>query len=84
MADDGALNLRLPQGVAEGLARMAAHRNRTPSELVADAVVAMVRGDEAVRAGIERGLADMRAGRLVPHDEAMDELDAAVEAAVRR
>jgi predicted transcriptional regulator len=28
--------------------------------------------------GIERGLADMKAGRLVPHDEAMARLEATI------
>lgn len=31
--------------------------------------------------GIKRGLADVEAGRLVPHDEAMAEVHAAIEAA---
>lgn len=35
-------------------------------------------------AGIERGLADMAAGRTVPHDEAMAEVRATIEKAARR
>ncbi|MFD1960620.1 hypothetical protein ACFSHP_19405 [Novosphingobium panipatense] len=31
--------------------------------------------------GIQRGLADMEAGRVTPHKEAMDRIDAAIEAA---
>ncbi len=35
-----------------------------------------------IAAGINGGLNDMFAGRLVPHDEAMAELDAAIERVV--
>lgn len=33
---------------------------------------------------IKRGLADVAAGRVVPHDEAMAEIYAAIKQAVRR
>jgi predicted transcriptional regulator len=33
-----------------------------------------------IRSGIQTGLADMKAGRTMPHDEAMERLEAAVAA----
>jgi predicted transcriptional regulator len=33
--------------------------------------------------GVLRGLEDMRAGRIVPHAEAMDEIDAVIEKIAR-
>lgn len=40
-------------------------------------------GERDVPAGVERGFADLRAGRLVDHEAAMDELDEAIEQATR-
>jgi predicted transcriptional regulator len=34
--------------------------------------------------GTRRGLADVEAGRVISHEEAMAELDAAIEAAIQR
>ncbi|TIP97237.1 MAG: CopG family transcriptional regulator, partial [Mesorhizobium sp.] len=34
--------------------------------------------------GIKRGMADAAAGRVVPHDEAMAEIDAIIEASEAR
>jgi predicted transcriptional regulator len=41
-------------------------------------VASYVERESHILDGIARGLADMKAARLVPHDEAMDELDAAI------
>jgi predicted transcriptional regulator len=44
---------------------------------------AETRGSGIVQ-GIKRGLADLKAGRLVPHEQAMAELDAMIAKAARR
>ena len=46
-----------------------------------DAVADFGTRDPNIVRGIERGLEDMRAGRLVPHDRAMARLEAAIAAA---
>jgi predicted transcriptional regulator len=40
--------------------------------------------EREVLEGIRRGLADVEAGRVVSHEEAMAQLDAAIEAASQR
>ena len=45
---------------------------RTPDQIRNDA------RERSIIAGIERGLADMKAGNTVPHDVAMAELDALI------
>ena len=65
--NDGAILKReLEQGLASGISA------RTPEQIRAAA-----RGRSIIE-GIERGLADLRAGNTVPHDVAMAELDALI------
>lgn len=75
--------VRLEPKLKEQLARLSASTKRTRSFLAAEAIAAYVARETEIIDGIHRGLADVRAGRLVPHDEAMAELDAAIEAAAR-
>jgi predicted transcriptional regulator len=57
-------------------------RTRQPAAaLAAEAVASYSERESHILDGVARGLADMKAGRLVPHDEAMDELDAAISLA---
>ena len=84
MADDGALVIRLPGELNARLAGIAARRRQTPSELAAETLADLVRHEDEIVAGIHRGLADMKAGRVVEHEAAMDEVDAVIEAAARR
>ncbi len=49
--------------------------------LAAEAVESYVNRELRIIEGIQRGLADMEAGRVTPHKEAMDRIDAAIEAA---
>ncbi len=79
MTDSTTLTVRLKSQVKDRLALLSASTNRTSSFLAAEAIASYVDRELRIIAGIERGLADMRAGNLVPHDEAMDELDAAIE-----
>ncbi len=78
------LTVRLkPAVVKQQLGRLADATRRTKSFLAAEAIAAYVTREADILAGIERGLDDMRAGRLVPHDEAMARLDATVPTAER-
>lgn len=64
------LTIRLTPEVKEQLGRLADTTHRTKSFLAAEAIATYVARETAIIEGIERGLADMAAGRLVPHDEA--------------
>jgi predicted transcriptional regulator len=71
----GVLKLELPQQAEDGLARLAA-RAGIPAEAVAsEALEHFVAEELAIIEGIERGLEDMRQGRLVSHDEVMRDID---------
>ena len=83
MPSSTTLTVRLKPEIKERLAQLSASTSRSRAFLAAEAIEAYVVRESERIAGIERGLADMRAGRVVPHEEAMDELDAAIEEAAR-
>ena len=72
------LTVRLDDDVKERLGRLASHTRRTRSFLAAEAIEAYVAREIEIVEGIERGRADVAAGRVVPHDEAMAELEAVI------
>lgn len=74
------MTIRLEPEVEEKLARLAEDRRRSPSRLAAEAVALYVDRELDVVEGIRRGLADIEAGRLVGHEDAMAELDAVIAA----
>lgn len=65
------LSIRVPTEVSEKLARLAKGTRRSRSYLAAEAVAAYVERELAIIDGIHEGLADMAAGRTVPHDAVM-------------
>ena len=77
------LTIRLTPEVKEQLGRLADTTHRTKSFLAAEAIAKYVARETEIIEGIERGLADIAAGRLVPHDEAMARLEATIVAAER-
>jgi predicted transcriptional regulator len=83
MADSTTITIRLKPQVKEQLARLSKSTNRTRSYLAAEAIEAYVTRESEILEGIGRGLDDLKANRLVPHDDAMAELDAAIEDAGR-
>ncbi|MEE3624661.1 CopG family ribbon-helix-helix protein [Nitrospirillum sp. BR 11752] len=83
MSNSTTLTVRLKPEVKDQLALLSAQTNRTRSYLAAEAIAGYVEREIALVEGIQRGLADIEAGRLVPHDEAMNELDAAIEDVAR-
>lgn len=68
------VTVRLPEDVETQLAELAGHTRRSKSFLAREAITAYVERELEIVAGIKRGLADMEAGRVVPHDEAMRSL----------
>ena len=78
------LTIRLTAEVKDQLGRLADATQRTKSFLAAEAIADYVARESEIISGIERGLADMKAGRLVPHDVAMQRLEATVAKAARK
>lgn len=65
------LSLRLSAKTKSKLATLARHTRRTSSFLANEAITAYVEHELAIVEGIERGLADMQAGRVTSHIDAM-------------
>jgi predicted transcriptional regulator len=63
------------------LDRLAGATNRTASVVAEDAIADYVAREAEIVGGIERGLADLKSGRLIPHNEAMERLEATIAAA---
>ena len=72
------MTIRLDPALKDRLGRLADGTRRSRSFLAAEAVAAYVDRELAVIEGVERGLADARAGRTVSHEDAMARLDAAI------
>ena len=72
------MTIRVPVEVRDKLARLASGTRRSKSYLAAVAVAAYVDRELSIIEGIEQGLADVAAGCTVPHDVAMQALDAAI------
>jgi len=77
------LTVRRTPAVKQELDRLADATHRARLFLAAEAIAVYVAHEAEIIAGIERGLDDVRAERLVPHEEAMARLEATVAAAER-
>jgi predicted transcriptional regulator len=75
------MTIRLTVDLKEKLERLAQGSRRSRSFLAAEAVAAYVDRELAIIEGIERGLADVAAGRTTDHETAMDQVDALIAAA---
>jgi predicted transcriptional regulator len=75
--------IRLSSETKNKLERPAAGIRRSKSFLAAEAVSAYVEREFEIIDGMRRGMADVKTGRVVPHDEAMAEVQAALDAAKR-
>jgi len=78
------MTIRLSAELKEKLGRLADGTRRSQSYLAAEAVSAYVERELAIIEGIQRGLADVAAGRVTPHDEVMDRVDALIAEARKR
>jgi predicted transcriptional regulator len=78
------MTIRLDRRVKEKLGRLADGTRRSRSYLAAEAVSAYVDRELEITEGIRRGQADIEAGRVVPHDKAMAEVDRVIRAAEKR
>ena len=75
------MTIRISPETKAKLERIAADTRRSKSFLAAEAVSSYVERELEIIEGIKRGMADAEAGRVVPHDEAMAELYAVIDAA---
>jgi len=78
------LRIDVPDEIARHLSELAAVMRSTPEALVRQAIEELVSARDDIRMRIERGLADIAAGRTVPHEQVMAELEAAIDEAERR
>ena len=81
MSDSSTLTVRLSSKTKAQLATLAGRTRRTRSFLAAEAIAAYVERELAVVEAIERGRADVRAGRLTPHEEVAREAREIIEGA---
>ena len=77
-ARDDDLTVSLTEDVKRRLDRLADRTHRSTSRIAANAITAFVEHESAIIEGIERGLSDMRVGRVVAHAEAMNRLEATI------
>jgi predicted transcriptional regulator len=79
------LRIELPDDVAGQLTRLASLRDTTPEALLVEIAQGLLAEAAAAEAAIAEGEADDAAGRVVPFEEAMGEVDAIIaEARARR
>jgi predicted transcriptional regulator len=67
------MTIRVSPDLKEKLGRLAHDTRRSRSFLAAEAVSAYVERELAIIEGIQRGLDDVAAGRVVPHEQVMAE-----------
>ncbi len=77
------LTVRLPLELKDRLDKLAGQTRRTKSFLAGEAIAGYVERELEIVAGIERGLDDMKAGRVVPHDEAMRRIGKTIDSAAK-
>ena len=75
------LTVRLPSALKDRLGKLAEQTRRTKSFLAGEAIARYVGRELEIVAGIERGLDDMKAGRVAPHDEAMRRIRKTIDTA---
>ena len=84
MSESETLTVRLASTTKNKLGQLAAQTNRTKSYLAAEAIDAYVERELEIVSGIERGLADMKAGKVVSHAGAMARLRKTVKATAKK
>lgn len=75
------MTIRISPAVMERLGRLAHDTRRSKSFLAGEAVSAYVERELEIIEGIQRGLADVTAGQVVPHDAAMAEIQSVIDKA---
>jgi predicted transcriptional regulator len=68
------MTIRLSGETKSRLDELAQHTRRTRSFLAGEAITDYVERELAIIAGIHQGMADMEAGRVTPHKQAMQQI----------
>jgi predicted transcriptional regulator len=84
MADTTTITVRIPPQIRDKLDRIAELTDRSRSYVAAEALAEYANRELDVVEGIMRGLEDVRAGRTIPHDEAMAILRKRIDAVEAR
>ena len=84
MTDSTTLTVRLSAEVKNQLGRLAEGTRRTKSFLASEAIEAYVKHEVEILEGIEQAFEDIKAGQLVPHDEAMRQIQDIIERASKK
>ncbi|MGO4439846.1 CopG family ribbon-helix-helix protein [Rhizobium sp. RAF56] len=84
MAASTTMTIRVSPETKEKLDRIAADTRRSKSFIAAEALAAYADRELEIIAGIKRGIADVEAGRVVPHDQVMAEAREIIEDAKRQ
>lgn len=80
MAASTTMTIRVSPELKESLTRLSQVTRRSNSFLAGEAVATYVARELEIVVGIQRGIEDVKAGRVISHDQAMTELFAAIEA----
>jgi len=78
------LTIPVSPDVEDERGQLADDARSSQPDLAAEAISNSAEREREIIRGIQRGLADVEAGRVIPHDEAMDQIDAIVSAARKR
>ena len=83
MTNSTTLTVRLSPEVKERLGQLAERTKRTKSFLAGEAIADFVERELEIVEAIERGLEDVKAGRVVPNEKAMREIRETIEQAAK-
>lgn len=72
------MTIRVPIEVSDKLSRLAKGTDRSRSYLAAAALSAYVDRELEIIEGIQQGLADVEAGRFVPHEQVVADAEAII------
>ena len=81
---DGGTTVRIPDETGAALDALSVKTRRTRDALAAEAIADYVAREARIVAMIEEGIADLDAGRVVPHEEVMREAREVIAAARAR
>jgi predicted transcriptional regulator len=84
MAASATMTIRLSAEVIEKLGRLVVDTRRSKSFLAGEAVAAYVERELEIIEGVKRGLDDVEAGRVVPHNTVMAEARQIIAKAKRK
>jgi predicted transcriptional regulator len=81
---DVTVTVRMTKSLRDRLEVLSAATRRSKSFLSMEAIQNYIETEEQIILGIERGQADVKAGRLVPHEIAMKRIRTAITTAAKK